>query len=171
MSRRLCGCVILLLAAAAESRCSGPDPAMPSAEESVEAAKEAIRAVSEAEFKAVAEGDVEGHLAVLGEGAVIMPPNQPAFFEKAAFASSSEQFYSQYEMTHFVHSREELVVAGEWAFERWTVSMAVAPRQGGEAVGDQVKGIHIFHRQPDGDWRLVRDIWNSDRPVSGSEDR
>jgi len=167
MLRLLLGAAIVLMAVAAHLACSPPTGVGPGSDDPGEAAREAIRAVSDAEFKAVKEGDIDAHLAVLGDDAVILPPNEAAIHGKPAFRASSETFYSQFTMERFDHSREELVVAGDWAFERWTVSMAVASREGGDAVSDQVKGIHIYRKQSDGNWKIVRDIWNSDNPVPG----
>ena len=167
--RLLLGVVILVLAVAAQVGCSQPTAVEPGPEYSSEADEEAIRAVSDAEFEAVKEGDIDTLLAVVGDDVVIMPPNEAAIYGKAAFGSWSERFYSQFTIEQFDHSQEEIVVVGDWAFERWTVSMTVSPSGEEDAVSDEVKGIHIFHKQSDGSWRIVRDIWNSDNPVPGLE--
>ncbi len=149
MLRLPLGVVILVLAVATQVSCSQPTAVEPRPEDPSEADEEAIRAVSDAEFKAVEEGDIDAHLAVLGDDVVVMPPNEAAIYGKPAFRASSETFYSQFTIERFDHSREEIVVAGDWAFERWTVSMTVAPIGEGDAVSDEVKGIHIYHKQSD----------------------
>ncbi len=167
--RLLFSVVILVLTVAAQVGCSQPTGIEPGSGDPSEADKEAIRAVSDTEFAAVEKGDIDAHLAVLGDDVVIMPPNEAAIYGKLAFRASSETFYSQFTIEQFDHSQEEIVVAGDWAFERWTVSMTVSPSGEGDAVSEEVKGIHIYHKQSDGSWRIVRDIWNSDHPVPGLE--
>ena len=169
MLRLLLGVVVLVLVVAAQVGCAQPTALEPGSEDPSKADKEAIRALPGAEFEAVEKGDIEAHLAVLADDVVTMPPNEAAIYGKPAFGSWSERFYSQFTIERFDHSQEQIVVAGDWAFEDWTVSMTVAPKGDGDAVSEEVKGIHIYHKQSDGSWRIVRDIWNSDNPVPGLE--
>ncbi|MDA2927836.1 hypothetical protein MYX78_11520 [Acidobacteria bacterium AH-259-G07] len=38
----------------------------------------------------------------------------------------------------------------------------------GEPIEDNGKYIVILQKQPDNAWKIARDIWNSDNPVSGA---
>jgi hypothetical protein len=58
----------------------------------------------------------------------------------------------------------KITVNGDWAIERYTGVLRVTPKTGGAATEDVIKGIHIYHRQPDGSWRMVQDVWNHDAP-------
>ena len=54
-----------------------------------------------------------------------------------------------------------------WAFERGTYEITVAPRTGGSPISDAGKYITIYHRQADGTWVMARDIWNSSNQLQG----
>ena len=55
--------------------------------------------------------------------------------------------------------------AGDLAYQRGTFTVAVTPKAGGETHNTSGNFLRIYRRQPDGSWRRVRDMFNSDRPV------
>ena len=58
----------------------------------------------------------------------------------------------------------ELVVSGNIAYEVGRYSVVVEPEDQA-AVNDNGKYLVIWERQPDGDWLMSEDIWNSDLPI------
>jgi len=57
------------------------------------------------------------------------------------------------------------VVAGEWAFERYSYRSTDTPRSGGNSAQDTGKGLVIYHHALDEKWRVARDAWNTDLPL------
>jgi len=36
----------------------------------------------------------------------------------------------------------------------------------GNPISERVRDIHIWKKEPDGKWRVVIDIWNSELPIA-----
>jgi ketosteroid isomerase-like protein len=60
----------------------------------------------------------------------------------------------------------EVQVVGPWAFDRGAYRWRGIPRAGGEPIEDHGKYLVILQRQPDGSWKVARDMDNSDRPLT-----
>ena len=102
------------------------------------------------------------------DNALVLYPNQPALAGKPAILTYFDQFFAEFEQNEFELSSSEIEVAGSWAFDRGEYRWKVMPRSGGEAVEDHGKYLVILQRQPDGSWRVARDMDNSDRPLAQS---
>ncbi len=135
---------------------------------STEADVEAINEVLEQEVAAVSAGDVEAFVALFTDDAVLMAPGEPAVIGKAALRSWAQDLVDQFTI-EYTASSEEIVLLGDWAFQRASITLTLTPKAGGDPIGEGAKGIHIFQRQPDGSWKIARDNWNSDNPPPGSE--
>ena len=59
---------------------------------------------------------------------------------------------------------EDVVFSGEWAIARLTWR-STDTLKGGEPIQLSGKAISLCKRQPDGSWKTVWDIWNSDAPL------
>ena len=132
--------------------------------DTTEADVEAINQVREQEVAAINAADVEGDLAIRTDDAVHMPPNEPPVMGKEAIRSWMQAFLDQFTIQNFTASSQEIVVAGDWAFEHYSFNETLVPKAGGESIEDSGQCIHIYQRQPDGSWKIARDIWNSDNP-------
>ena len=119
-----------------------------------------IVALTQQEVDACAAGDIDRYLAILAEDGVYMPPSTPpkAGAELRHWLREFVENFSV-EWQDFVHG--ETVVAENLAFHDYAYRWKVTPKAGGQPVVGQGKGIHIAKRQPDGSWKLVRNIWNA----------
>jgi ketosteroid isomerase-like protein len=72
-------------------------------------------------------------------------------------------FFSDYPRNEFELSSAEVVVTGRWAFDRGTYRWKGVSRTGGSAVEDNGKYLVVLQREPDGKWKVARDMDNSDR--------
>ncbi len=113
-------------------------------------------------------GDADAWAACFANDAVQMPPHFGANSGKAAIEGWSKGFLSIF-TCKFSLSVEEVQAAGGWAFERGRYDIALTPRAGGESMKDNGKYITIYQHQPDGSWKIARDIWNSDQPLPGTK--
>ena len=57
---------------------------------------------------------------------------------------------------------EETVVSGDLAYQRGTFVVVAKPKAGGEGSRTTGNFMRIYRRQPDGAWRMVRDMFNSE---------
>jgi len=133
-----------------------------------EADVKAIKKVLEQVAAAIDGEDVNGFAAMFTEDAVMMPPNHPAVIGKESIQSWFQDFVDKFTV-ELKASSEEINVSGDWAIVRLSFTSMASPLAGGEAVPDKGKGIHIYKRQPDGSWKIHRDIWNSDNPPHGTQ--
>jgi uncharacterized protein (TIGR02246 family) len=113
---------------------------------------------------AVNAGDVNRVLAVWADDGVMMPPHHPSVIGHVELATYFRNLFSRLHLT-FTFTSSEIHIAGDLAFERVTYTAIACPISGGPAVEDVGKGLHLYHRQRDGTWKLMNDIWNSDRPA------
>lgn len=103
--------------------------------------------------------DTEGFLAAVVEGAVLMPPDESPVVGHAAIRAWLDAFFAGYS-TDLVYTGSDVTVAGNWAFEAYAFRWTLTPVGDGAPIHQQGKGVYVFQRQPDGSWKVARDIWN-----------
>ena len=130
---------------------------------STEADVEAIKSVASQEVSAGSAGDLESFFSLLSDDIEIIPPNQPSVRGEQA-RQWLRDFLDQFTMQLEPYSNEEVVVAGNLAFHRFSFEWTVSPKGEGEPITERGAGIHIMERQQDGSWKITKDIWNSDSP-------
>jgi ketosteroid isomerase-like protein len=128
------------------------------------AADETARHAHEAYSAAINANDLDLLLAMLTEDVVYLAPNEPALVGKAAVRPWVAEYFKEFK-THWEKSSLEFVVAGDWAFDRYSYTSIDTPQGGGTPVEDLGKGLSIFHHDADGKWRVARDAWSSDLPL------
>jgi len=121
----------------------------------------AIARATSALLTAVNTAHVDGVLAVWCDEGVLMPPGHPSVHGRDALERYFSRLFSEQRFT-FTFTSSHIVVGGDIAIERVEYTASAWPREGGPAVEDHGKGVHVFRRQADGTWKLLQDIWNSD---------
>ena len=151
--------------------------AAPPAEEAVvvdKAQEEAdIQAIKEIEAKwaaATNSGDIESIMSLLTDDAIFMFTNEPIVKGKEAVRNHALADFEEYAYENSKAMVVEVRLAGDWAYARGTWSGTVTPKAGGESIQFIGKWIEIFERQPDGSWKVSRNMYNSDLPVPESVD-
>ena len=129
----------------------------------VEDDKKAIRELIEQEVESLNAGDAKGLARIMTDDAVLMPPNVPSLSGKGTIQRWLLGFFGRFSVT-VNHSSKDIVVTGDWAYEKWAIVWTVTPLAGGEPVTEELKGIHVFHKSPEGTWKIALDIWNSNNP-------
>lgn len=127
----------------------------------------AINAVREREIRAFSAGAVDSLLAVLATDAVMMPPNEPMLTGADAIRTWHQNMANQFTVDGR-YTDSEVSVLGEWAIERYDGVLRFTPKAGGPTVEQQLKGLHVYRRQPNGSWRIAQDIWNANAPPSAN---
>lgn len=98
--------------------------------------------------------------------ALVLYPNQPAVAGRSAIVAYFNSFFAEFAQEDFDLTSMEIEVVGPWAFDRGAYRWKGIPRAGGQAIEDHGKYLVILQRQPDGSWKVARDMDNSDRPLS-----
>jgi len=72
------------------------------------------------------------------------------------------------EVLEYVLDFEEVKFLGDYAFEWGTIRGATRPKSSGEIEYSTYKVMRILKKQPDGEWKVHRSIWN-ENPAEASE--
>jgi ketosteroid isomerase-like protein len=132
---------------------------------------EAINKLREQEMAAFSAAEVNTLLNLVTNDVVVMPPNEPTLAGKDALRSWAENLYKQFTVKgkYTASNPSNIVLAGDWAFERLAFTLTMTPVAGGEPIQEIGKGIHIYRRQADGSWKIAQDIWNTDNPPEAGQ--
>ena len=118
------------------------------------AVRRALEATNARHAQAFSRGDVAGFASAYAEDARLLPPDMEPVDGRAAI----EQFWvgtaQQLGIRNLRLTSDEVEVFGERAYEqgRFEFATAQGPAQG--------KYIMVWRREPGGEWRWHRDIWN-----------
>jgi len=109
-------------------------------------------------------GDWAAVAALYAEDATVLPPNQPATSGRASVQESFEAMPAGAQISLEIVRVDGV---GDLAYTYGTYNMTVT--MGEETTTDVGKYIEVRHRQADGSWPIIFDIWNSDAPLPGME--
>jgi len=118
----------------------------------------------DAYVEAINSNDVGRMLDMLTDDVVFMAPGTPVFVGKDAIRPWLEG-YVAWAHTHWDKPVRELVVHGDWAFERYDWASTDTPHDGSGVVTDSGWGLLVYRREADGVWRVARDAWGTDHPA------
>jgi uncharacterized protein (TIGR02246 family) len=98
--------------------------------------------------------------------AQVLYPDRPPISGHDAIVEYFTGFFTQFPKNQFELISKEVVINGPWAFDQGTYRWKGTPRAGGAPEEDYGKYLVILQRQPDGTWKVARDMDNSDRPAA-----
>jgi uncharacterized protein (TIGR02246 family) len=160
MFRSLPLIIVLLLSSCAsdtEAKKSGPDP---------DADRAALNKLREDFIAAFNNGDTIGIASTYSENAVLMPQNQEPVMGRTAIETYYKGLHDQVNARISLTSQELTMIGEDSALDRGTYVMSIAPKAAGSTpLEDAGKYLVILQRQPDGAWKVTRDIDNSSRPL------
>lgn len=119
-----------------------------------------VRGITLDFVKAYNSGDLKTLLSLYEEDAKVLPPNMPAFMGKAAIGD-----FWKVAMSTGMRARlepAELLMDENVACERGAIFLTTGHGTPAEKVS-RGKYLTVMRRRADGAWKLVFDIWNSDR--------
>lgn len=120
----------------------------------------AINRGREAFFTAFNATDLDAFMAPVADDAVFMDHGgPPPLVGKEAVRSNYKAFFER--MTpNLTPSSDEVVVSGDWAFDRGTWVSIKSDKRGVPQERLESCYVMIWRRPPEGGWKLTRSIWN-----------
>jgi uncharacterized protein (TIGR02246 family) len=113
--------------------------------------------------KAAEAGDVQGLMALYTDDAVLMPPESPMVKGKAAIEAFHKKMTGMASVSNVRITPTDTKVMGDMAYDVGTFSQTVTPK-GGTAMMESGSYVVVLAKQPDGNWKLKYEIYNSDKP-------
>jgi uncharacterized protein (TIGR02246 family) len=110
-------------------------------------------------------GDADAWAELWTEDGIQMPPDAPAVAGRTRIRETLRGALAAFRADMQIRT-DEVRGAGDWAFARGTYTLTLTPKQGGAPVPVDGKFLTIFARQPDGSWKIHRDVFNSNVPPS-----
>ena len=124
----------------------------------------------DAEWSALASAgrDVERTVSYWSDDAVILPQGQAAIEGKAAIrAFVANSFHTPGFNIHWKSENPAFSADGTLAYMR-SETVTMVPGAGGAPRTLHSRGITVWRREPDGQWRCVVDMWNDPPPAKKS---
>ncbi len=108
-------------------------------------------------------GDIDVWVALWTDDGVQLPPGVPANVGKDQLRKWNGAALDQWTFETTIRN-EEVGGSGDWAYARGSYTQTMTLKTGGELEYVDGKYMSILKRQPDGSWKLHRDIFNSNVP-------
>lgn len=135
----------------------------------VEAEKNAVREMDREWEKATAATGAEGWVSFVTEDAVLYPPDDPIVRGKEAIGEYMQQFLPRGSSARWQPDLIEVSSAGDMAYTFGTYEITVIGPEG-DPVTSTGKYGNAWTKTPDGTWKAVATVWNSDQPDVGESD-
>ena len=106
-------------------------------------------------------GDADAVYAHAAPDIVVMPPNRPV-----KIGSTNRDWIRAFLSAYTVkvqYTSEEIVIGGDWAFDRGFAVETATPKAGGAATTGTAKYLWVYQRL-NGEWKQARLIWNDNGP-------
>lgn len=98
------------------------------------------------------------------EDAVVLYPNQPPVTGRSAIQEYFTGFFRTFVRQEFALESSEIMIAGDWAFDRGSYRWRGYPPNNAKPESDDGKYLVVLRRRADGRWQVARDMDNSNRP-------
>jgi uncharacterized protein (TIGR02246 family) len=125
----------------------------------------AIESASERWVAAARTGNWDEVASLYSDDAVLMPPNAETQQGRAAVRDNLASFPP---LQSINFDRVHIDGSGDLAYVHGRYTMTFTTPDG-QTMEDRGKYIEIWERQQDGQWRITRDIFNSDLPAQPGE--
>ncbi len=129
---------------------------------------QAIESMWCAYCRACNNNDPASFIALHEKDAIKMPPQQ-AMFRMDQIANSLPSMWNnqnKYVYTSMSINYQEIVIEGDYAWSMGTYEEVLIQKYEAKSSIYKGKFLTVFHRQPDGSWKICRDCFNSNDPPS-----
>ena len=127
----------------------------------------AITAFNERYLKSINDEDIAALSSLTTDGHVMLPPNREPVVGKAANDAMNGGAFERYDFSE-TWVPVETLIDGDLGFQRGTFTVIATPKGDGARVDVSGSFLRIYQRQPNGEWRMTRDMFNSSTPLTQS---
>ena len=120
----------------------------------------AITAFNVRYLAAINSGDMATLSALTDEDHIMLIPGRAPLVGKAANDVANGRYFEQFN-TDEKWNPVETVIDGNLAYQRGSFTSTATPKAGGAGRTASGSFLRIYRRQPDGSWRMTRDMFNS----------
>ena len=157
---RTCAGVLVLVGAifsaaisAAQSKPAGNKPTL-------EQDLAAITEFNRRYLKAINDEDIATLSSLTTDDHIMIASGRAPLVGKAANDDANSRVFKQFDIVE-TWTPVETVVDGDLAYQRGTFTVEATPRAGGNTTKTSGNFLRIYRRQPNGEWRMTRDMFNS----------
>ena len=126
-----------------------------------------ITGFNERYLKSINDEDIATLSDLTTDGHVMLPPNSEPVVGKSANDAMNGGAFQRYDFSE-TWTPVETVIDGNLAFQRGTFTTIATPKGDGDRLEVNGSFMRIYQRQPDGEWRMTRDMFNSSTPLTRS---
>lgn len=113
--------------------------------------------------RVINSNNVDSLMSMMTDDVVFLAAGSPPVIGKQAVREWVDGYVKAFH-THWDKPVQEFVVSGDFAFERYNYKSTDTPVAGGKDVVDTGWGLVVYHREPDGVYRVARDAFGPDHP-------
>ena len=124
-----------------------------------------ITAFNERYLQSINEEDIATLSSLTTDGHVMLPPNSEPVVGKSANDAMNGGAFKRYNFSE-TWTPVETVIDGNLAFQRGTFTTIATPKGDGDRLEVNGSFMRIYQRQPNGEWRMTRDMFNSSTPLT-----
>jgi ketosteroid isomerase-like protein len=163
--RKVRGAIALTLVLCANGFASGTDaaqskPQTGSARPTLDEDLAAITEFNRRYLQAINDEDIATLSSLTTEDHIMISSGRAPLVGKAANDEANGRVFKQFDIDE-TWTPVETVVSGDLAYQRGTFTVAATPRAGGNTTKTSGNFLRIYKRMPNGEWRMVRDMFNS----------
>ncbi|MBZ5630793.1 MAG: DUF4440 domain-containing protein [Acidobacteriia bacterium] len=167
MRLALLAVILLAVASAAAPQARRSRPAAKPAQNNLVQDQQAIEELHQRDIAASLALDVDKLVALWDENIVAMPPNSRPLVgidANRAYLMKNRGQMADVDILSYEEQWDEVRVLGDYAFEYGSIRSRIRPEMKQEtALAFNV--VRVLKRQPDGDWKVFRTIWNDRAPA------
>jgi ketosteroid isomerase-like protein len=157
-----CCTIVALVACSAPSADSKPQTNTSTSQPADMAARDsAAHKAHENYVRVINSNNIDSLMSMMTDDVIFLAADSKPIVGKPAVRAWAEDYEKSFH-THWDKPVQEFTISGDNAIERYNYTSTDTPVAGGKPVVDTGWGLVIYHRDPDGVWRVARDAFGPD---------
>jgi ketosteroid isomerase-like protein len=131
----------------------------------VDAARSALREADASYHQSLEAMDLDAWTSMYAPDAKLYPPNGPMVTGAEAIRAFADQVRSTPGFRISVRPADlDVAASGDFGYTMGMYDMTMTGPDG-QPVSDRGRDFHVWQKQPDGSWKVLIDMWNSEVPM------